>query len=136
MLSYINGYSQRTDLFKIDDFLYGKTFETPDTVVAISFSGDSFVIGISQTNMSYTMSFLNKTGTLIYIKTITYQDLFNAALKSGISTNNIPNFLQTIQQAMVSGSLATKIAYLNEMLNFYGVKIKSVNLQNGVFEWD
>lgn len=135
MFSVSFAQEERKDLFKVNDYLYGNQFEAPDTVVAISFSGDSFIIGTEKTTMNYSMSFFNKTGNLIFIKTITYQDLLNAAKKAGMTSNNVTAFLDTIQQTMVVGSLSDKITMLNQILNSYGLIIKQQSLQNGLFDW-
>lgn len=123
------------DLFKINDYLYGNQFEAPDTVVAIGFSADSFIIGTEKTTVNYSMKFYNKTGTLIYVKKITYQDLLNAAKKAGMAASKIAGFLDTVQQTMVVGTLSAKITMLNQILSGYGVVIKEEKLQTGLFNW-
>lgn len=135
-ISYLsNAQQERKELFKVNDYIYGNQFEAPDTVAAIGFSGDSFIIGTEKTTMNYSMSFYNKTGNLVYVKSITYKDLENAAKKAGMPTNNIPAFLATIQQTMVVGTLSAKITMLNQILNSYGLVIKAESLQNGLFDW-
>ena len=115
----------QVDKMKINDYVVGDALTGKvDTLSFISFKGDGFDITRNETKINYQIMFFDKRGNFAFEKKITYDDLIRAATKAGLPLSTAAAFVQGVEQKMVVGTFAEKIAALNSLLASYKMVIK------------